>query len=210
MGGFGSGKWTRYNRKTKTSHVTQINISEFRKWDCLPGRGRNEPYGGYLQWSGADAEPDRSVGFEIRSDSLVLSFVFPGDSESPSPIWQTISFDRTRCNYGGERFWFLCPSCGTRVAVLYLFRRRFACRHCHQLPYASQAENLMDRMYRKCMKIRRRLGASMSITTPISQKPARMHWKTFERLRQQERIANDRRTIAWLQDADSFLNRIRA
>jgi uncharacterized protein YlaI len=31
---------------------------------------------------------------------------------------QTIPLRSTRPNFGGVRFWFLCPDCGKRVAVL--------------------------------------------------------------------------------------------
>jgi hypothetical protein len=51
----------------------------------------------------------------------------------------------TRCNYGGERWWFVCPSpsgekeCGRRCRLLYspLGATRFACRQCHNLTYES-------------------------------------------------------------------------
>lgn len=48
---------------------------------------------------------------------------------------------KTGCNYGGGRWWFLCPTltCRKRVAKLYLppSSERFACRSCHQLTYES-------------------------------------------------------------------------
>ena len=50
----------------------------------------------------------------------------------------------TKCGFGGERFWFLCPitidgkPCGKRVAVLYKGNDFFGCRECHNLTYKSQ------------------------------------------------------------------------
>jgi len=50
---------------------------------------------------------------------------------------QTIQITTTKCNYGGERVWFLCPSCNKRVGTIY--RRPlaglFLCRHCLNLTY---------------------------------------------------------------------------
>ncbi len=41
------------------------------------------------------------------------------------------------CNYGGERPYFICPSCGRRREYLYLppFSERLLCRDCHGLSY---------------------------------------------------------------------------
>jgi hypothetical protein len=47
-----------------------------------------------------------------------------------------IELTKTYCNYGGHRFWFICPglfnkACGRRIGVLYkpLQVEDFACRH---------------------------------------------------------------------------------
>jgi hypothetical protein len=55
-----------------------------------------------------------------------------------------IKLAKTRCNFGGFRYWFVCPLvkdgkyCGRRVAVLYLVGKYFGCRHCYNLTYASR------------------------------------------------------------------------
>jgi hypothetical protein len=41
-------------------------------------------------------------------------------------VEQRINFIWTTCNYGGKRVWFICPSCGKRVAVIYLGCKYFA------------------------------------------------------------------------------------
>lgn len=49
----------------------------------------------------------------------------------------------TPCNFGGKRYWFICPAsgCGRRVAKLYQGQDIFACRHCYNLTYTSRNEN---------------------------------------------------------------------
>ncbi len=54
-----------------------------------------------------------------------------------------VLLDKTPCNYGGWRYWFICPlnNCRRRVGKLYLAGKYFGCRHCHDLTYASQNVN---------------------------------------------------------------------
>ena len=54
-----------------------------------------------------------------------------------------IRLDTTPCNYGGKRYWWLCPVCGKRVAKLHLRPegRYFACRSCNYLTYRSCKEH---------------------------------------------------------------------
>lgn len=50
----------------------------------------------------------------------------------------------TPCNFGGIRYWFICPwynngiYCGRRVGNLYLSGKRFDCRHCNNLSYSTR------------------------------------------------------------------------
>lgn len=46
----------------------------------------------------------------------------------------------TRTRFGGERLWFLCPQCGTRVGTLYshAMKGAVACRQCVGLKYKKQ------------------------------------------------------------------------
>jgi len=63
----------------------------------------------------------------------------------------------TACNYGGKRWWFICPlvisgvACNRRVGVLYLAGGKyFGCRHCYNLTYQSCKEShSFDRLFRK-------------------------------------------------------------
>jgi hypothetical protein len=52
---------------------------------------------------------------------------------------QEIPLVHTKPNYGGIRWWFLCPKCSRRVSRLYKPSQAycFFCRHCHDLTYES-------------------------------------------------------------------------
>ena len=59
-----------------------------------------------------------------------------------------VSLTTTPCNFGGIRYWFICPLsrngvyCGRRVAKLYSppGSHYYGCRHCFELSYESRNE----------------------------------------------------------------------
>jgi hypothetical protein len=79
---------------------------------------------------------------DYASWSCLVSFAVLDDIE-PAEVRQNISVVRTRPNFGGFRWWFLCPGarqpCERRSYKLYLpaTGTGFACRTCHGLAYAS-------------------------------------------------------------------------
>ena len=90
-----------------------------------------------------------------------------------------IAIERTACNYGGSRPWFLCPGCRGRCAVLYESRYGFECRCCLRLVHTSVTEDKFDRLRRKRGKLLERLKDF----------DVRPKWKrrtTFETLYQQQ------------------------
>ena len=48
-----------------------------------------------------------------------------------------VSLASSKCNYGGCRYWFACPTCNQRVGVLYRkpLNQLFLCRKCNNLTY---------------------------------------------------------------------------
>jgi len=200
MGGYGSGRWYRGGRMT-TDGLKRLDIRWMHQQGLLRKSGL-----AILTWS-RGAETIGSLQLEMRDSRIVVRYQYHRSGDPWRAVEEIISLDRTRCNYGGERLWFLCPHCGTRIAVLYGAGARFLCRHCYQLTYASQSEDILSRTQRKARKIRERLGASENLTEPLWRKPKGMHWKTFERLRQRERDANDSATLAWVGQAEKVLRR---
>jgi hypothetical protein len=113
---------------------------------------------------------------EVRYDQVALRYVANGDVRQ-----QMVGIERTRCNYGGDRPWFRCPSCSRRVAILYLRGALYLCRHCHSLAYRTQREDLCDRAWSRQRKIERRLGKELS-------RPKGMRQVTYDRLLHQIRL----------------------
>ena len=184
MGGFGSGNRSSWGCKTKVEHVNKIDISYLKR------TGRLEPgVSGLLSWTNG-RELCGSIKFSTQQDKIILSYRARTNGMDWQEISETVYFDISECHFGGYRKWFSCPSCAKRVGILHGAGTHFLCRHCHNLTYSSQSEELSARMFRKARKIRDRLGASRDITMPIY-KPKGMHWKTFNKLVDMEQQASN-------------------
>ena len=172
MGGIGSGGGYRWSSKTKTCDMLALDIRKMKALDSL-----RAGYVGNWNWY-SRGERIARIGFSVDQSSMHLDY-----SHNDDPMKYAVSLDRTPCNYGGHRAWFLCPArgCGRRVAVLY-GGKVFACRKCHDLAYQSQSEANWDRALRKADKIRDALGWEAGVANGWGPKPKGMHWITFERL----------------------------
>ncbi len=187
MGGYGSGRWG-CGCKTTTESQRSIDIRWLKKHGCLQHGGT-----GSLSWSWDGVETG-SIGYRVEKDRILLKYRYRPQGRDWETVEQKISFNRTPCNYGGYRTWFLCPRCQRRVAVLYGAGKYFFCRHCYGLAYSSQQQAPPFRLSSKAQKIRKLLGASQDTGEPILIKPKGMHWKTFDRLRKKSYQASDQ---AW-------------
>jgi len=181
MGGIGSGSYYRWNSNTtKTEEVHRVDIRFLKKQGYLsPGTH------GSLSWN-CDGEPTGDIRFETKHDAIHLIYKHRRHGEDWQPRNERIAFDRTPCNYGGDRQWLTCPHCARRVAIVYGLNSGFLCRHCYNLPYSSQSEGHLDRMMRKARKISKRIENKDG----YFEKPKGMHWKTYNRLVDRENAIN--------------------
>ena len=95
-------------------------------------------------------------------------------------IDEVVPFVLTPMRFGGQRRWFQCLRCGRKCRVLF-GGRRFRCRRCHRVRYASQSETRLDRAHRGMFKIVKRLDPKEQCND-LPEKPKRMHWRTYNRL----------------------------
>lgn len=175
MGGYGSGSYYRWCKKTTTEETKRIDIRYLKKQGLLrPNRT------GSLSWT-CGGEPSGDIRYKMFSDRMELNYRFRRNGGDWQPVEQTIWFDQTPCNFGGNRKWFICPHCHTRVAILYGADVEFSCRLCYGLAYSSQSEDYLDRMQRKADKIALRLDPD-GLDDDYYYKPKGMHQQTFDRL----------------------------
>jgi len=181
----GRGQWYRWNTKVTTESQHRVDIRWMRKQGYLqPGAS------GSLTWSRC-GEQTGSIRYRTEHDRLVIFYQYRKNGGEWQPVEEQILLNATPCNYGGSRPWFLCPHCSRRVAVLYGAGKRFLCRHCYSLAYASQQESLADRMLRKGSGIRAKLGGDGGFMEPFPGKPKRMRWTTYWRLRKKSMDAEE-------------------
>lgn len=173
MGGYSSGK---RDGKRCTDKMHRLDVRQLaRAGQLKPGQSFN------LYWTrGGQVTAPINIYTDVGRVSLSYR-TRAGQGE-----WQCVSckvlLTWTRCNYGGERAWWLCPGvgCGRRVAVLF-GGRTYACRQCHRLAYRSQRENEEDRALRRANRLRQALGWVPGIAHDDGNKPKGMHWKTYNR-----------------------------
>jgi hypothetical protein len=120
---------------------------------------------------------------------LIFRYQRTGSDSTCNHIEQKLPLVWSTCAFGGRRPWFLCPGandsqpCGRRSAILYLaWTPYFACRHCHNLAYASQFEPIGQRGIQRARSIRMKLGGGPSLFAKLPAKPKRMHARTYSRL----------------------------
>ena len=175
MGGAGSGDWYRWDTKITTDKVKRIDIRYMKK------RGLLHPYNtGTLSWTRGGV-PNGNISYNCHQDRLELNFRYREYGGDWQPVHQTIHFDRTPCNYGGERLWLLCPRCSRRVGLLYNAHRLFLCRHCYHLSYSSQQEGHINNAISQKHKLGERIFEHYEFGEGYGKKKG-MHWKTFNRL----------------------------
>lgn len=93
----------------------------------------------------------------------------------------------TDTNFGGQRQWFLCPSCDRRCAIIYRRGdgRLWCCRICGGGRYITETQSPRQRKLNKALKIRRRLGQkNAALGFPFPPKPPGMHTATYEHIRE--------------------------
>jgi len=177
MGGPGSGRHWHYDAKATTDDFRALDVRLLAREGMLrPGRC------GTWRWI-RSSETVGSIFISAEPEQIVLEYRHQSSGGAWVDEKYSVRVERTRCNLGGSRPWFRCPArgCGRRVAILY-GGSIFACRHCHQLAYASAREDAADRAIRKADRIREQLGWQRGILNERGEKPAWMRWKTFDRL----------------------------
>lgn len=152
-----------------------------------------------VSWSFGD-EPCGSIKIQTKHSAVILIFHFSdGERTKWRRVEQHVPITWTACALGGRRPWFLCTAyaggrrCDRRVAKIYLSNSPiFACRHCNDLAYASQFEQIGYRGIGQAMKIRMQLGGSPNLLDPFPDKPKGLHWRTYHRLRKLHDAAESR------------------
>jgi hypothetical protein len=90
-----------------------------------------------------------STAYRVGEHENLLTIEYP--SNRPGQTWETqwIPIETTPCNYGNERYWFLCPLCSRRCGILFYLHSRFACLRCNRIHYESQSVYLANEKWKR-------------------------------------------------------------
>jgi hypothetical protein len=180
MGGYGSGR--QGGSPTVESGLTLDLKRLIRQRDILPGRHIS----GSLMWSDArSGEKIASIDFEASLVSQAhawarLRYIDDGQLKD-----YLVQIEASPCNYGGVRWWWVCPISGQRVAKLYLppGATVFAARQTYRLAYRSQRDAKIDRTHARQRRLYSKLGGEYDYYEQSPpDRPKGMHHKTYERL----------------------------
>ncbi|ACH39990.1 hypothetical protein Gbem_2987 [Citrifermentans bemidjiense Bem] len=164
----GRGSYCRYNAKISTEDLLSVSLADMKRHGAVkPGIGYT------LKWSRGGRQTG-AINYDLAKDSMTFRYTNTPYGGPPVPVRVVIQYAFTACHYGGQRKWFKC-GCGRSVVRLFIKGQRVACRHCLNLAYGSQREDLLDRLHRKIEKVQSRLKDCQS-------KPKGMHWQTFKEI----------------------------
>lgn len=198
MGGYRSG---RHASQPAVEDGLTLALSRLRRLRLLvPGR-----------WSGGEI-----VWTNTRTGERTSSVGFQADLSDPGAAWLRLHYTTTKrdgtklaCdyrivltttvpNFGGVRWWFVCPLTGRLAAKLYLppGAERFASRRAFRMAYESQRDKPLFRAQSREARVVRKLGSVYERpNTPTPSRPKWMRHKTYERLCAE---------LEWWQAAQSF------
>lgn len=141
----GRGVW---NRKTRVDEARSIDILELQRHGVF---AKGSARGWKSSWL-RDGEVVASLSYRVElgaTGPTGLRFVYSIteiQTVEKKDYNYVIPVTSTPCNYGGKRWWFLCPlaansyACHRRVRIVYLppGANYFGCRECHRLTYESR------------------------------------------------------------------------
>lgn len=179
MGGYGSG---RHGGRPTADSSLRVDLA----WMLRTGRAREGfHYRGSLNWT-CGGLPSGSIGYEAIMDDpyherLELNYTNTRQGERRD-IRQTVHLTHTVPNYGGKRWWMLCPVSGRRVGKLYLPPGGdvFASRRAWRLGYQCQRDAARDRPFERLFRLQEKLGCIEGWEQPIF-KPKGMWERTWQR-----------------------------
>lgn len=184
MGGYFSTRWNWERTRLDTAGLLRLDVRRLSRDGALtPGAVST------VRWTRGDGAPAGTIMTIMSRDRprLTLDYKTRGYGETEwTPRQQPVWLETTPCHYGGVRVWFTCPGCQSRRAVLFPAGGVFRCRACHDLAYTSTREDAIERASRRIVTLQRKLKAPAGCDLwRIPEKPAGMHWTTYDRLARQ-------------------------
>lgn len=145
MSASGRGVW---NRKTRVDEAKSIDILNLQRKRVF---NKGSAWGWTSSWS-RYGQVVASISYRVESGDndptglRLMYTIINNDTVEKKNYNYVIPVVSTRCNYGGQRWWFICPLvvngqiCQRRCRIVYMSpgAEYFGCRECHRLTYESR------------------------------------------------------------------------
>ena len=141
--------------KARAEQSNALSIIWLKQKRCLIPRQLGGTNTGTITWG--DGENKSSIRYSVsinnqgtasEIDYIRLQYIYTSRSTGEkSNMDFKIPLVTTPCNYGGVRYWFICPLikskqyCGRRIGVVYSVGKWFGCRYCGEIAYNSQTKS---------------------------------------------------------------------
>jgi len=142
-----------WDKKDTVEDCRSVSLSFLKKGDYFCGYRS-----GRIVWKNCYGEETSSISVAVStmySDNYVRFQYTTTDRNTgeKTEYDYKVRLSTTPCNFGGVRYWFICPLsknsvyCGRRAAKLYKApgANYFGCRHCYDLSYESRNESRLGR-----------------------------------------------------------------
>jgi len=139
-----------WDKKDTVEDCRSVSISFLKKHGYLSPECCQS---GGISWKNRYGEETSSIGitvstFEAHSFVRFYYTVTKRSTGEKIECDYKVQLTTTPCNFGGVRYWFICPLskngvyCGRRVSKLYCAPggNYYGCRHCYNLSYESRNE----------------------------------------------------------------------
>lgn len=180
------GRWYRHNAKTTVESVTALSTTTLKTRLLSLVDSTESSAAGSLTWRDGGGRETSSVSYLIEQREVGLTvtlfyrYVYGADKVDCRSDLRVVA---TYPNFGGVRYWWLCPACSRRVLKVYQRGGRWACRTCFRLTYDSTRRDEIDDISAKLQAVRNKLGATGELTSPLPWlKPSYMRFTTYYKL----------------------------
>lgn len=180
MGGYGSGRCA---ARPAVEDGLTINLPLMMRRGWIKDGSRRD-YGS-LTWStNGTQRANINYSYDMTdpgSAFLRLKYTRTPYGKEQEAVDQLVRLTFTEPNYGGRRWWFICPYSGKRATKLYMppGGDRFAGRAAWRLGYRSQRVAHRDRPFEKLFRLQRKLGGHEGWEAGLF-RPKGMWQRTYE------------------------------
>ena len=189
MGGYNSG---RYGWRGVIENRKRLDIREcVRRGWLRPGSA------GSYSWR-RDGASCGSVDYTVLDGALELRYTILSGDDEGKRVQVTIPIRILPWRFGGQRRYWLCPSCCRRCEIIAMAShgRGWACRRCLRLRYISQGLATADRLQRRADQLYARAGDDYGDS--FVRKRKWLRWRTFNGLMDRANAASNAADAAFL------------